>query len=72
MNLPEKSQIDRHIDADHVALALGLDPMEVAAESLTLEPFGAKVLVRWQGIRLVSPEDAARALGVNVEVGGQS
>ncbi|HUG50390.1 MAG TPA: hypothetical protein VLZ78_05275 [Terrimesophilobacter sp.] len=62
---PIARRVEREVMADRVAAHLGLDPMEVVAESLTLSPVaGDKVLVRWEGIKLVSSEEAARALGV--------
>lgn len=60
------NRIDREVAADRIAAHLGLDPIEVVVDSLRLSPFGNKVLVRWEGIKLVTPEEASRALGVNV------
>lgn len=48
-------------DEVRVAMVLGIDPGKIAAESLTLEPFGDDWVVRWSGVAVLAG-DAARGL----------
>lgn len=50
------------------AIALGLDPNRIKADSLLFEPIGDQVLVTWTGMRLIEPEEMARVITATREV----
>lgn len=45
-----------------IAIALGINPHETAANSLSIEPVGAAFAVRWQGVKIVSRDELLRAI----------
>jgi hypothetical protein len=54
----------RKIDNGRAVLTvLGVDPMKVAADSLTLEPWGDDWLVRWDGLAVLDAKAAEALFG---------
>lgn len=52
---------DERADA-RIVRALGLDPHETTADSLTITPLGEGFAVKWQGIKIMSREEVLRAI----------
>lgn len=49
-------------DDVRIAQALGIDPAETAADSLTIAPIGEAFVVKWQGVKIVTRDELLRAI----------